>query len=61
MVENDVPSWNEALQAINLLCRYMAAALHTSSNVSVDVNRMENFMICNSISTVRQTQIIEFT
>ncbi len=61
MLENEVPSRNEALQAINLLRRYMAAAPHTSSDVSADVNRLENFIICNSISTAPQTQITECT
>ncbi len=38
-VENEVPSRNEALEAINLLRRYMAAAPHASSDVSANVNR----------------------
>ncbi len=60
-VENEVPSWNEALEVINLLHRDMAVAPHVSSDVSADVNRLDNFIICNGISTARQTQITEFT
>ncbi len=61
MVENEVPSRNEALEAINLLHWYMAAAPRASSHVSADVNRLENFIFCNSISIARQIQITEFT
>ncbi len=52
-VENEVPSRNEAVEAINLLHQYMGAAPHASSDVSADVNRLENFIICNSISMAR--------
>ncbi len=58
LVENEVPSRNETLEAINLLCLYMAAA-HASSDISADVYTLQNFIICNSISTARQTQITD--
>lgn len=56
-----VPSRTEALQAINLLRRYMATVPNAFCDAVPDVHKLENFIVTNSFSKTRQSQITDFT
>ena len=59
--EDEEPPRNAALEAINLLRRYMATVPNSLCDVVPDIHKLENFIVMNSLSTARQTQMTQFT